>query len=283
MNLKAIKTDAKRVLYRNGNHTKLVLLCILTAFALLIPLLIYIYSSSLLMTLFDEGGENILLSYILPIIPTLIGAIFISFPAISGAYLCGKKIYDREKHTFIEGYTENYPRNIAFGAILILRWIPAIAIFILSLILPSLITEEITESMEDVLSELITQTEALSEFIDIEWLISTLINSTLSIVFLIAALIITVIIITLSGKLFLFPYFISNGYGIKESIKSSRKIMRDPQNKHNHSKFLLSFAGLLCLSLLTLGLLLIFYTVPLMITTYNMLAEKMTDGNNTTN
>ena len=281
MDIKSIKAEAKKTLYSKGNHTHLVLLCILTAFAIMIPVLIYAYSASLLMILFDNEGENIFLSYILPAILTLICAIFISFPAISGVYLCGKRIYGGERFSLIEGYTENYKKNLAFGAILILRWIPAIAAFILSLILPSLISEKIMGAMESTLTDFNSQMGELAKFIDVEWLIYTLLSGAFSIALLIAAALITLAIIALSGRLFLFPYFISNGYEIKEAFKSSKNIMRKPQNKRNHSKFLLSFIGLLCLSLLTLGLLLIFYTGPLMLMTYNTLAEEMADDNET--
>ncbi len=271
INIKDIKSEAKQTLYLHGNLLHLVLLCILTAFALMLPVLTYVYSSSLVMTLFDEKGENILLSYILPTLPTLACAVLISFPSISGVYLCGRKIFDGDRYTLIEGYTDGYRKNIAFGALLILRLIPAIIVLILALTLPSLITESVMDSFGGSFGE-------LGELIDIEWLVSIIINGAMSMAFLIAALAITFAMIALFGSLFLVPYFISNGHGIKEALKMSREIMRAPQNKSNHRKFLASFAGLLCLSLLTLGLLLIFYVVPLMLMTYNTLAEKMTDS-----
>ena len=269
INMKEIKALAKQTLYSRGIFFDLVLLCILTAFALLLPMLAYVYSSSLMMTLFDEEGENIFLSYVLPALPTLICAIFISFPAISGTYLCGRKIFEGERHTLIEGYTDGYRKNIAFGALLVIRLIPAIIVIILALTLPSLITESVTESFDGSFGE-------LGELMDIEWLLSTVINGALSTVFLLLAIAITFALIALFGKLFLVPYFISDGHGIKKALKMSRDAMRAPQNKGNNRKFLASFAGLLCLSVLTLGLLLIFYVVPLMLMTYNTLAEKMT-------
>ena len=271
--MKDIKASAKRTLYSHGNLFDLVLLCILTAFALLLPMLTYVYSSSLMMTLFDEEGKNVLLSYIFPALPTLVCAIFISLPAISGTYLCGRKIFEGERHTLIEGYTDGYRKNIAFGSLLILRLIPAIIVLILALSLPSLITESIMDSFGGSLSEISTELEGL---IDLEWLLSIIINGALSMAFLLLALAITFAMIVSFGNLFLVPHFVSDGYGIKEALKMSRDAMRTPQNKGNNKKFLASFAGLLCLSVLTLGLLLIFYVVPLMLMTYNTLAEKMT-------
>lgn len=273
INMKEIKALAKRTLYSRGKFFDLVLLCILTAFALLLPMLAYVYSSSLMMTLFDEEGENIFLSYVLPALPTLVCAIFISFPAISGTYLCGRKIFEGERHTLIEGYTDGYRKNIAFGALLVIRLIPAITVIILALTLPSLITGFVMDSMGGAFDDLSGELEGL---IDLEWLLSTVINGALSMIFLLVAIAITFALIAIFGNFFLVPYFVSDGYRIKDALKLSRDAMRAPQNKGNNRKFLASFAGLLCLSVLTLGLLLIFYVVPLMLVTYNTLAEKMT-------
>ena len=275
LNMKDIKAHAKQTLYSRGKFFDLVLLCILAAFALLLPMLTYLYSSSLMMTLFDEEGENILLSYILPALPTLICSVLISFPAISGVYRSGRKIFLGERHTLIEGYVDGYRKNIAFGALLVLRRIPAIIALILALTLPQVLTESVMDHLGISFGEL---QGGLWDFIDLEWLLSIIISGALSFALLLTALAITFAILAIFGNLFLAPYFISDGHGIKESLKMSREIMRAPQNKDDHRRFLASFAGLLCLSVLTLGLLLIFYVVPLMLVTYNTLAERMTGG-----
>ena len=272
MKIKNIREEAKGILYSNGNSLRLVLLSILSMFAVLVPVLVYVYTSSLIITLFDENGENILISYILPALPAIAAAVFISMPAISGAYHFGACVCDGDKTDYLSGYTNGYFKSMATGGILTLRWIPAIIVLVLTAIVPPLAAEAADEALQPFYEELYSQYDML---IDIEWLISTLINWGVTVALMAIAAMLSIITVLLSGSIFFFPFFIARGLSVSEALNRSRELTM--QHKGIGPRFLLSFLPLLLLSALTLGLLFVFYVLPLMLLTYFSLAEKICD------
>ena len=76
-----------------------------------------------------------------------------------------------------------------------------------------------------------------------------------------------------TGGCFLLPYFCCRGE-VKRAWKQSRRAMRHRYKAYG--AYILSFLGWVVLSLLTAGVLLIFYVLPLMMFTYFALGDRMT-------
>ena len=132
--------------------------------------------------------------------------------------------------------------------------------------------EAADEALQPFYEKLYSQYDML---IDIEWLISTLINWGVTVALMAIAAMLSIITVLLSGSIFFFPFFIARGLSVSEALNRSRELTM--QHKGIGPRFLLSFLPLLLLSALTLGLLFVFYVLPLMLLTYFSLAEKICD------
>lgn len=74
-----------------------------------------------------------------------------------------------------------------------------------------------------------------------------------------------------TGGWFLFPYFM--GRREAKPLRQSRRTMK--QHYKLYGAYMLSFLGLVLLSLLTAGVLLVFYVLPLMMFTYFALGDRL--------
>ncbi|MBQ9782990.1 MAG: hypothetical protein IJW44_00540 [Clostridia bacterium] len=81
----------------------------------------------------------------------------------------------------------------------------------------------------------------------------------------------SVLLMWATGGWFLFPYFLCRGE--KKAIRQSRRAMK--KHYKRYGAYMLSFLGLVLLSLLTAGVLLMFYVLPLMMFTYFALGDRL--------
>ena len=110
----------------------------------------------------------------------------------------------------------------------------------------------------------------------LEWLISMALYWGFTAILFVVAVLLLLLIVLVSDRAFLFPYYVTQGLTVRQAFKKSRQATKPC--KGTGTRFLLSFAPLLLLSAVTLGLLFIFYTLPLMLLTYSSIASDI-DGN----
>ncbi len=72
---------------------------------------------------------------------------------------------------------------------------------------------------------------------------------------------------------FLAPYFVCQGYGATRAMLMSAKTLS--RKKGKIWKYIFGFSGIFALSLLSVGMLFVIYTVPMMIFAYFIYAEKI--------
>ena len=107
------------------------------------------------------------------------------------------------------------------------------------------------------------------------YLLSERIGYTLHLPLLCLAALLAALLFYATGSWFLVPYYLSLGDGGAQAIGKSRQAMK--QRKKLYGAYQKRFAGLVCLSVLTVGVLLVLYTVPLMLMTYFSLVQTMED------
>ena len=269
INLADSKKEAKELLFSHGNSLRLILLSRLAMFVVLLPVLIYAYVSALLFTLIGES----IWCYVYPLIPALPIAVFISFPMITNLFVFSENVYSSGIANVLSGFKKSYFTNVAAGAILTLLWLPPLAALVTAFAAPDFASRILAEN---VYPYIISITESISLPSELEGLISMILYWGFIAILLIAAVLLFLLIVLVSDRIFLFPYYITQGLTLRQALKKSCKVTKNC--KGAGSRFILSFTTLLLLSALTLGLLLIFYTLPIMLLTYSSFASDI-DGN----
>lgn len=87
------------------------------------------------------------------------------------------------------------------------------------------------------------------------------------------AIVLAMLVMWLTAYLFLFPYYVCRGESIRRAMKYSVKHMLS--RYRGYFGYMLAFLGWVLLSLLTVGVLLILYTIPMMLLTYFIFADKI--------
>lgn len=271
--MKAIRAEAKKTLYSRSNQTRLVLLGIITTFGIMIPVLTLSYAASLIDILLYEYEYGTLIATVASSALAVISAVLVTFPLISDAYQCAFDCFNGSRVRYAGCFGKDYKRHIGAGALLSVRWLPAVALLLLSASLPSFIAGRLADANAQALNE---ATKAIDGLIDLHWLVEILLSWAFMLLFITAALAVSFIIFFCFGSLFMFPYFVSRGKSLSESVRMSKRIMK--QSKGANRRFLSSFTGLMILSVLSLGILFIFYCLPLMLVSYFEAAGRLENG-----
>ena len=90
---------------------------------------------------------------------------------------------------------------------------------------------------------------------------------------MLCAIVLAMLVMWLTAYLFLFPYYICRGESVGQALKYSVKHMLS--RYRGYFGYMLAFLGWVLLSLLTAGVLLVLYTIPIMLLTYFIFADKI--------
>lgn len=88
-----------------------------------------------------------------------------------------------------------------------------------------------------------------------------------------AAIALSVLWMRITADWFLLPYYVCRGKRTRAALRASRMAMK--QHRRACGAYMRSFLGPILLSLLTVGLLLLLWTLPLMMFTYFSLADRI--------
>lgn len=240
--VKQLKTMARAMLMKQGSWVRLVFVGILWIFAALLPLILATNVTAVLFGEALETGEVGILADSVFWSLLILCALIVTVPTVTLLYRYAWQTYRRCRDGFGALETARDDRivvNYGTGLLILLRPLCVIGLFGLAYGLA-----------------------ALWDFV-----------LYLPLVFVAAAL--SVLFLWGTGFAFLLPYYLCRGQSCIEALRQSRRRM-NRQNYSLYGSYLMLFLGWILLSLLTVGVLLILYTLPLMLFTYFALAEHMT-------
>ena len=233
--IKAMKADAKQMLRQRSNRLGLVTVGILLIFSVFLPMLI---AANLTCVIFGEAeGETVDLVFY-----AVWGGLTIlcTAPALILLYRRAYWLYRRQK----DGLSA--PRVLPRCGVL-----RCLVAGLLTLIRPVLLFLVFVGAYA--LAE-------MSEFL-------------LYVPLVFCAVAVSVLVMWLTGFLFLFPYYICRGESVGRAIAASAEGMK--HRYRSYGAYMLAFLGWVLLSLLTAGVLLILNTLPLMLFTYFIFADRV--------
>ena len=187
--------------------------------------------------------------------------VFIAFPVIGGFLLFSYKLYKNDKahisqlfYPFVDKGT--YFKILKCAFLILLRvtflcTIPAISV---------IASQKIIEMMAK-----------LNPFMHIVSFFGAFASVALSV-----ALAVVLAFLTAGG--YLIPYFMCKGFSVSDASRMSARAMRG--KKYITAKYIFGFTGVIIISLLTVGMLFVVYTLPVMIFAYFIYADQITENIN---
>ncbi|MBE6546312.1 MAG: hypothetical protein E7668_02580 [Ruminococcaceae bacterium] len=234
--IKQIKPVAAKRLAKKGNRLRLVGVGILLTFSVMLPLLL---SANLSVILLGEAEMEPIQTFLF--FGAILALILLgTAPAVSALYGIAYRGYERARDGMSASARMSelrYGQCLASGLLLILRPLGVVALFVGAYALASLGAFLLYFPLACVAIAL-----------SVLWMWAT------------------------SGA-FLLPYYVSRGETVRSALRASRRAMKG--NRRLYGAYMLSFLGWVLLSLLTVGVLLLLYVLPLMLFTYFTLADRM--------
>ena len=238
--IKWMKIRAKKLLGVKGNWVKIVIAGILLVFVCFMPLVVAMSLTNVIVGAPEPGTDLYLLGDLLFYGVWAVLAFCVTVPGVTLFYRYVWSLYEQTK----EGFSVNDRRKVGWfrsypaALLIVLRPIGVAAIFVLAYVLAS-----------------------VTDF----WLYLP---------FMVLAIGLATLFMWATGGAFFVPYFVCRGMSAGKALRASRRTMKKKYKLYG--AYMMSFIGLVLLSLLTVGVLLLFYTMPVMMFTYFALADRVT-------
>lgn len=248
--LKCIKSS-RALMMRRGNWIRLSLASAMLTVVTMLPLMVGVYFDTIV---FGYSTEPMFIEYVIVYTLTILLNIFLVAPAFAAyvSYTYGVYSGVRYGADYRVKRAGGYFRNLFCGLLLTVR--TAVCAVVLQG------AYALTQLLESVLK---------IKFLGLPMLILAAPLMTLAVIF-------CLFFCWITGIVFMAPYYFARGEGIFASFKKGIKaFFAHPFLKDGYS---LIFIGLIALSVLTLGVLLILFVMPLMMFTYFTLAEYIDSG-----
>ena len=236
--LKECKLLAKKYLGRKGNWLRLIIAAVLLVFTVMSPMVLAMSISGILAGDAPEGSTLYVISDVVFYVLWVVLGLTLTPIGIACFYRFAYLGYKNGRDGISEnGRLLSFGRSLGAGLLILLRILPVIALFVAVYWLG---------------------------FLSDWWLYLPL---------AIAAIWLAIPLMGMSGSVFLFPYYVARGERIGDACRMSRRAMKG--NRRLYFSYMLSFLGWVLLSLLTAGVLLLIYVLPVMCFTYFILADRL--------
>ncbi len=256
---KDIRKEAKRLLLKRNNLMHLIFGICLCIAAVMLPIMLYIFIMGIPYVFELTEGVALVLTFASTAI-VILTLLFVSVPIIGGFFKMAYELYLGKQRVFYKDIFKPFDSGRLYFAILV----PAL-LFIIRILAIATVAGACF-ALGKSLFGLALDALGLSDIFD------TFITAMLSIV----SILLFLVLLFLQYGGFFVPYFVCRKMSLKEAMKASRIFVKG--NRLCIFKYIIGFAGMFVLSVLSLGTLFVVYTIPLMIFSYFIYSDKLTEN-----
>lgn len=243
------KRQAKEILLTRGRLVRLALCAIVLLFALMIPFLLGVYLHALL-GLIVPLEDSYFGRAVLPWLLMMPFGVLLTAPLCVAVKRCVLSILEDAPLSHYRGY---YLHDVAAGSIVLSRWCVPLALFVLSTGLPTYLLPKDEDS-------------------PIRWFF----RGFLTVLLLIVSAMISFGFLNVTRSVFFLTHCAAKGKSVREDLASAKRMHRERPKWY--WQYFGEFFGYLLLSVVTIGVLFVFYVLPLLWTTSYLAASSPSDG-----